>query len=214
MDPASPAPVVRAPRGLSRGSRAVIAILAVGVGVPLFLGVWIGSILLLDAAGIAVDPDQVLRWLLAGFAGLVLWPVVLHRVRRELWRRDHGEPAPKPTPGDAALRIGLLVVGTIAIIGVAGPRDIIATATMAWQAVSIGRREGSLLVQLAAVLVVLLLAAPALIVTQRSLARLGPGHPLRARWRERQNWYFSASLAWVISLGVALLSSLAVLLTL
>lgn len=90
MDPASPAPVVRAPRGLSRGSRAVIAILAVGVGVPLFPGVWIGSILLLDAAGIAVDPDQVLRWLLAGFAGLVLWPVVLHRVRRELWRREGG----------------------------------------------------------------------------------------------------------------------------
>ncbi|WP_076490749.1 hypothetical protein [Microbacterium sp. RURRCA19A] len=214
MDPASPAPVVRAPRGLSRGSRAVIAILAVGVGVPLFLGVWIGGILLLDAAGIAVDPDQVLRWLLAGFAGLVLWPVVLHRVRRELWRRDHGEPAPKPTPGDAALRIGVLIVGAIAIIGVAGPRDVIATATMAWQAVSIGRREDGLLLQLAGVLLILLLAAPALIVTHRALKRLGPGHPSRARWQERQTWYFSASLAWVAALGVALVLSFAALVTL
>ncbi len=78
---------------------------------------------------------------------------------------------------------------------------------------SIGPRENGLLVQLVATIVILILAAPVFVVTQRRLRRMRADDPRRPRLEERQTWYFAAAIAWVVSLGVGLLVSLAAFIT-
>ncbi|BAJ73124.1 hypothetical protein MTES_0160 [Microbacterium testaceum StLB037] len=107
----------------------------------------------------------------------------------------------------------IVVLGAVGIIALSGPLDIVDAVASAGATVAIGPRENGLLLQLAATIVIFLLAAPALIVTQRALRRMPVDDPRRRGWEERQNWWFAAATAWVVSLLVGYLLSLAALIT-
>jgi len=201
------------PSGLSRRARLIIAALAVIGGVPLVLFVWIGAVVLVGAGGIPLSAAQVLAWLLSAIVGVVVWPLALRRARHEFERRQSSRAAPTPTRADAVARAILVVLGAVAIIALTGPRDIISALADAGATISIGPRENGLLVQLVATILIVIIAAPALILTQRALGRMRADDPRRPRLEERQNWHLAAAVAWVCSLGVGLLVSLAALIT-
>jgi len=256
------------PRPLAGRARLLIALLTVFVGIPLVLFAWIAGVLLAEAWGLRMSSTQVLTWILAAITGVVIWPLALRRLRRELWSRQHagadprprggyagtapapwpgsagtapapwpgpagtapartpgeagmvhkpppGEAsmAPAPTHGDAIIRAVIIVLGAVGITALSGPLDIVAAVASAGATVSIGPRENGLLLQLAATIVIFLLAAPALIVTQRALRRMPADDPRRPGMEERQNWHFAAATAWVVSLLVGYLLSLAALIT-
>jgi len=199
--------------GLSRRTRLVVAALAVVLGVPLVLFAWVGGVLLVDATRIPVSPAQVLAWLLAAVAGAVVWPLALRRLQHELARHQSPRSAPSPTRADAVARTILVVLGAVAIIALTGPRDFASALADAGATVSIGPRENGLLVQLVAMIVVVIISAPALLLTQRALRRMRADDPRRPRLEERQNWHLAAAVAWVCSLGVGFVVSLIALIT-
>jgi len=203
------------PSGLSRRARLIVAALAVIGGVPFVLFVWIGAVVLVGAGGVPLSAAQVLAWLLSAIVGVVVWPLALRRARHEFERRQSSRAVPTPTPtrADAVARAILVVLGAVAIIALTGPRDIISALADAGATISIGPRENGLLVQLVATILIVIIAAPALILTQRALGRMRADDPRRPRLEERQNWHLAAAVAWVCSLGVGLLVSLAALIT-
>lgn len=286
--------VATRPDRLPGRARLLIVLLTVFVGIPLVLFVWIGGVFLAEVWGFRMSSTQVLAWILAAITGVVVWPLALRRLRRELWSRQHagadprprgegagaaprawpgpagsapapwpgpagtapaptpgeagtapaltpgaagpapaptpaptpGEagitpaltpgaagPAPAPTPTEAIVRVVIVVLGAVGIVALSGPLDIVAAVASAGATVAIGPRENGLLLQLAATIVIFLLAAPALIVTQRALRRMPVDDPRRRGWEERQNWWFAAATAWVVSLLVGYLLSLAALIT-
>jgi hypothetical protein len=108
----------------------------------------------------------------------------------------------------------IVICGSVGILVLCAPRDVVAAVTGIWAAVSAGPREDGILLQLVLTLVSLLLAAPALFVTGYALRRLDGQDPRRLRWQERRNWYTAAAVAWAVSLGLGLVLSVAALLTL
>lgn len=194
--------------------RAVIAVLVIAGGVPVALLAWIGGVVLADRLGLAVSSEQIFTGLLALLIGTVVWPLALRRLRRELWLRENSVPAPAPTRGDGLLRVLIVICGSVGILVLCAPRDVVAAVTGIWAAVSVGPREDGILLQLVLTLVSLLLAAPALFVTGYALRRLDGQDPRRLRWQERRNWYTAAAVAWAVSLGLGLVLSVAALLTL
>jgi hypothetical protein len=221
--------------GLSSRTRLLITLLAVFIGIPAVLFAWIGGVLLTDAWELEMSSTQVLAWILAALAGVVVWPVALRRLRRELWNRQYGAevPAPgsghperaaasrprdsrampAPSTGEAIVRSVIVVLGAIGIIALSGPLDIVAAVSSAGATVAIGPRENGLLLQLVAMIVILALAAPSFLLTQRALRRMAADDPRRAAVEDRQNWHFAAATAWVVSLLVGYLLSLAALIT-
>ncbi|WZH36819.1 MAG: hypothetical protein PIR02_19045 [Microbacterium enclense] len=223
------------PDRLTGRTRLLITLITVFVGVPLVLFAWIGGVLLAVAWGLGMSSTQVLAWILAAITGVVIWPLALRRLRRELWSRQNAGvvptpvfgvggdapasgagragAAPAPTRGEAIIRAVIVVLGAVGIIALSGPLDIVSAVASAGATVAIGPRENGLLLQLAATIVILFLAAPSLILTQRALRRMPADDPHRALLEERQNWHFAAATAWVVSLLVGFLLSLATLIT-
>jgi hypothetical protein len=201
------------PGRLTRRTRLLISLLAVFVGIPLALFAWIGGVFLVEAWGLRLSSTQVLAGILAAITGVVVWPLALRRLRRELWSRHNPRPAPAPSPGEAAVRAVLVIFGAIGIMALSGPLDIVAAVASAGATVAIGPRENGLLLQLAATVVILVIAAPAFIVTQRALRRMPADDPRRPGTEERQCWHIAAATAWVVSLLVGYLLSLATLIT-
>ncbi|MDF2046945.1 MAG: hypothetical protein K0S70_980 [Microbacterium sp.] len=201
------------PDQLPGRTRLLITLLVVFIGIPAALFAWIGGVFLVDAWGFEMSSTQVLAWILAAITGVIVWPLALRRLRRELWSRQGGGASPAPTAGEAVVRSVIVVVGAIGIIALSGPLDIVSAVASAGASVAIGPRENGLLLQLIATVVILALAAPAFIVTQRALRSLPADDPRRLEMQERQNWHFAAATAWVVSLLVGYLLSLATLMT-
>ncbi|MDF2991208.1 MAG: hypothetical protein K0S37_1722 [Microbacterium sp.] len=219
------------PGRLSSRTRLLITLVTVFVGIPLILFAWIGGVLLTDAWNLRMSSTQVLAWILAAITGVVIWPLALRRLRRELWSRQNAgvvltpgadasapgsarsRAVPTPKTEDAVVRAVIVVVGAVGIIALSGPLGIVAAVASAGATVAAGPRENGLLLQLAATVVIILLAAPALIVTQRALRRIPLEDPRRPRIEDRLNWHVAAATAWVVSLLVGYLLSLATLIT-
>lgn len=204
--------------------RLLITLLTVFLGIPLVLLAWIGGVFLVEGWGLRMSSTQVLAWILAAITGVVVWPLALRRLHHEFPSRQrqdvgasprsgHAHHIPAPATGDAIVRAILVILGAVGIVALSGPLDIVAAVASAGATVSIGPRENGLLLQLIATIAIFILAAPALIATQRALRRMPADAPRRPAVEERQNWYFAAAAAWVISLLVGWLLSLATLIT-
>lgn len=224
MNSARDTPRAAQPSGLPRRTRLLLTLLTVFVGIPLILFAWIGGVLLVEGRGSGMSSTQVLAWILAVITGVVVWPLALRRLHRKLRSRQRDGVARAPGPGDAddiparatgdvIVRAIIVLLGAVGIIALSGPLDIVATLASAGATVSIGPRENGLLLQLVATVVIFFLGAPALIVTQRALGRMPPDDPRRPAMEERQNWHVAAATAWVVSLLVGYLLSLATLIT-
>ncbi len=204
--------------------RLLITLLTVFVGIPLVLFAWIGGVFLVEGWGLRMSSTQVLAWILAAITGVVVWPLALRRLHRELRSRqrhdvvpsprsDHAHGIPASATGDVIVRAIIVILGAVGIIALSGPLDLVATVASAGATVSVGPRANGLLLQLIATIVIFVLAAPALIVTRRALRRMPADDPRRPAVEERQNWHFAAATVWVVSLLVGWLLSLATLIT-
>jgi len=192
-----------------------MAVATVWFGIALLLACWIGGLLLASKMGTPISAAQMLAWVLSVFVATIVWPLSIRRFRRDSPYPEGSGPTPQaPTRLDAAARVLVLVAGGIAIALVCGPLGVVAMLGGWWQTASTGGRADGLLLQLAAILVSLLLAAPVLIASHRALRRLPPGDPRRSKWLERESWYYGAAVAWVVSLGIGLMASLMALLKL
>lgn len=109
--------------------RAVIAVLVIAGGVPVALLAWIGGVVLADRLGLAVSSEQIFTGLLALLIGTIVWPLALRRLWRELWRRENLVPAPAPTRGDGLLRVLIVICGSVGILVLCAPRDVVAAVT-------------------------------------------------------------------------------------
>ncbi len=191
----------------------LITFLTVLLGVPAVLFAWIGGVLVTEAWGLQLSPTQVLTGILSAITGAVLWPLALRRLYREMDSRRSAGASTTPSWREAVVRAVIVVLGAVGIMALSGPLDLVAAVRSAGATIAIGPRENGMLLQLVATIAILLLAAPALVVTQRALQRMSPDDPRRARTEERQNWHFAAATAWVVSLLVGYLLSIAALMT-
>ncbi|MFF2274480.1 hypothetical protein [Agromyces sp. NPDC058126] len=104
--------------------------LAVGVGVPLCLGAWIGLVLAGDRLGWSLTADEVFSWLVAALVALLLWPIAIRGAQRQLWHfrgRPPGEPVrwgseptapvPKESPaaGERWARAAIMTIGAASL---------------------------------------------------------------------------------------------------
>ena len=195
--------------GLSRRVRRLIAVATVLVGIPLLLACWIGGLMLASKLGNPISAAQMLAWVLSVFVATVIWPLGIRRFRRDFpYPEGSGLTPQVPTRLDSAARVLVLFAGGIAIVLVCGPLGVVAMLVGWWQMASAGGRADGPLLQLAAILVSLLLAAPVLIASHRALRHLPPGDPRRLKWQERESWYYGAAVAWVVSLGIGMMASL------
>ncbi|WP_353367081.1 hypothetical protein [Acidovorax sp. FG27] len=179
------------------------------VGIPLLLACWIGGLMLASKLGTPISAAQMLAWVLSVFVAAIVWPLGIRRFRRDCpYPEGSGLTPQAPTRLDAAARVLVLFAGGIAIVLVCGPLGVVAMLGEWWQMASAGGRADGPLLQLAAILVSLLLAAPVLIASHRALRHLPPGDPRRLKWQERESWYYGAAVAWVVSLGIGMMASL------
>ena len=185
----------------------LIVVAAVGIGVPLVLALWIGAIVWVRQIGIVMTANQVFAWILSGIIALVLWPLLLRRTARESWRAEHGgaRPALPPTPMDAAARLLVRVVGTVALIAICGPQDIASALSSVWRVAAPGYASSAALLQLVALVICGVLLAPAMLVTGRALDRTSPEDPGYRALELRQNWYAAAALSWTGALVIGVL---------
>lgn len=191
----------------------LITLLTVLLGIPAVLFAWIGGVLVTEAWGLQLSPTQVLTGILSAITGAVLWPLALRRLYRAMENRRSAGGSTTPSSGEAVVRAVAVVLGAVGIMALSGPLDLVAAVRSAGAIIAIGPRENGVLLQLVATIAILLLAAPALVVTQRALRRMPADDPRRARMEERQNWHFAAATAWVVSLLVGYLLSIAALMT-
>lgn len=201
-DPATPA-LLPAHRQL------LWAALAVLVGVPAVLGLWIGLVLLADRIGVDMSANQVFAWILATIVALLLWPLMVRALNRWFWHRrtrpdDAVGPGTRTAPpprvplgaGTAALRIAVLVIGALALLLVCGPQEVAAAISGAIGSASAGPASAWALVQLGAFLLTMALLLPVLLLTDRVLRRTPADSPDRLAVELRQNWYAAAATAW------------------
>lgn len=206
--------------------RIVMVVLIVALGVPLGLGAWIGLVLLADRLNVDISADEIFSWMIAAATALLLWPLAMWGLRRQLWQRrstaagDEGPwgggpapavPAVRLTAGDVAGRAAVVIVGGAALFLLCGSRPITILLLQALASGSAGTRSAWTLLQLAAFLLTMAVALPTLIITDRALRRVPPGAPGRLALEQRQNWYYAAAVSWVACLLVGFIFSSLVL---
>ncbi|GAA1781185.1 hypothetical protein [Agromyces lapidis] len=200
--------------------------LAVGVGVPLCLGAWIGLVLAGDRLGWSLTADGIFAWLMAALVALLLWPIAIRGSQRQFWHfrgRRPGEPvrwgaeptAPVPkvrlTAGDRWVRAAIALVGALSLLAICGPQAVTLALLGALDAASAGARSWWLALQLGAFIVMLALVFPVLWATERAIRRRPDDDPARERLELAQSWYLGAALAWVMCAIVGFLISFMIL---
>lgn len=196
-----------APRRRRGVVRTVVVVAAVCLSAPLVIALWIGGILGARELGIAVSANQVFAWILAGLVALLLWPLLQRRTARESWRAEHGEPLPqrRPTPMDAAARVVVRVIGTVALIAICGPQDIAGALSSLRNVAAPGYASSAALLQLVALVLGVVLLPPAMLVTGRALDRTPRDAPRYLDLQLRQNWYAAAAMSWAGALIIGIL---------
>lgn len=204
QDPSTETETETAARGLAR--RIVALGLVVG-GIGSLFAAWIGGLLVFRVLGIAIEGDEWLAWVLAGFVAVVLWPIVRHRAHVDSWRRGHGGARPprrRITGPDLAVRSLVLLVGAAGLLALCGPRGVVGWLSTLWSVAAPGPSSSGALLQLLALLAAVALMAPAMLLTQRRRRRVARDDPAYVVLEVRQNWYTSAALGWVICLAIGL----------
>ena len=202
----------------ARRTRLLVAVVVIVLGTPVGIAAWIGGILLAEAVGIPMSPEQVLAWILSAVTGTVLWPLALHRLHRQVWRRSYAWDAsaipPRPQRGEAVVRATVVVLGAASIVAVGGPLDTVSALSTLWAALPGGPREHTLVLQLVATVTGLVLTAPILACIWRARRRAVGDRRRQEQLQERESWVIAAGAAWTVALLLSLIVSVALLKTL
>ncbi|MFF2389495.1 hypothetical protein [Agromyces sp. NPDC058104] len=200
--------------------------LAVGVGVPLCLGAWIGLVLAGDRLGWGLTADGIFAWLTAALVALVLWPIAIRGARRQLWHargRRPGEPvrwgaeptAPVPKEQLSArerwARAAIVTIGAVTLLALCGPQPVTLALLDGLDAASAGARSWWLALQFGAFLLMLAVVLPVVRATDRVIRRHERDDPARERLELAQSWYLGAAIAWVMCAIVGFLIAFLIL---
>ncbi|UOQ90232.1 hypothetical protein MUN74_04745 [Agromyces endophyticus] len=199
------------------------AALAVGVGMPLCLGAWIGLVVLGARLDWPFTANEIFAWLAAALVALVLWPITAYGAQRQVWHfrarrpdesmRWGAEPtAPVPkvplTVGERWARAAILFVGAAALLAICGPQQVTLALLGALDAASAGARSWWLALQFGAFLLMAALIVPVLWLTDRRVRRLPADSSERTRFAVVQAWYLGAAIGWVMSAVVGFVIAL------
>lgn len=219
MIPASPAPSASA-TGTSPVRQILWLMLTVVVGVPAFIGSWIGLLFLGEHLDWGLSADQVFAWELAAVVAVVLWPLAIRGALRQFWHQrgrrpdqvtawgsEPTTPAPRVplSVGQRFARVAVVLLGGAGILAICGPQEVSLLVLRALGVVSIGPASLWGALQLVTVLLLMALFLPVLALTERSLRRHPHGSEERFRLEVQQHWYLAAVTAWVICVAIGLM---------
>ena len=106
---------------------------------------------------------------------------------------------------DAAARVVVRVIGTVALIAICGPQDIAAALSSLRNVAAPGYASSAALLQLVALVLGVVLLLPAMLVTGRALGHTPRDDPRYLDLQLRQNWYAAASMSWAGALVIGIL---------